>query len=469
MLSKSERTALKRLVAQNESRINWYDGCFPAQVEFLNDPAPLKAALCTRRAGKSFGVGVLIAKTAYENPGVSIGVVGLTRDSIKRIYFKDIMEVLDRKHKLGIVVNKTELSMTFPNGAVIYFAGADSNEEEMNKFLGQKFKLVVIDEASMYTTIDLRKLVYDIFEPAVADYQGQIIMIGTPSDYLRSLYYDVTNGNEAGWSLHKWTVYDNPYMEQQAKQLIARILERNPNAESTPGFRQHWRGEWVVDIGARVYKFDPDINTNLVEITSNYHHVLGIDLGYEDKTAFVVGAWSHYDQVLHIVHVEAESHLTLSQVEHKIKLLQAKYRIGTIVVDGASKQGVEELQTRFGMTLYRADKQGKKDFIELLNNDLLLKKLNLLPSKCTPLIEEWEALIWDEKAREKGKWEELKSCPNHCSDAALYMWRWCYNYAAIPKAALETEEDRMERQLIEKDSQKDDSEQYSISDFSGLA
>lgn len=468
-MSKSERAALKRLVAQDASKIDWFDGCFANQIAFLKDPAPLKAALCTRRAGKSFGIGVLICKTAYENPGVSIGVIGLTRDSIKRIYFKDIMEVLDRKYNLNITVNKTELSMTFPNGAVIYFAGADSNEDEMNKFLGQKFKLVVIDEASMYTTIDLRKLVYDIFEPAVADYQGQIIMIGTPSDYLRSLYYDVTNGNEAGWSLHKWTVYDNPYMQKQAEQLIARILERNPNAESTPGFRQHWKGEWVVDIGARVYKFDSAINCSPAQVNNGYQCVLGIDLGYEDKTAFVVGAWSHYDTVLHIVHVEAESHLTLSMVEERIKRLQVQYNIGTIVLDGASKQGVEELQTRFGMTLYRADKQGKKDFIELLNNDLLLKRLNLLPSKCTPLIEEWEALIWDDKAREKGKWEELKSCPNHCADAALYMWRWCYNYAAIPKAALETEEERMERQLIEKDSQNEHSDQFSISDISGLA
>ena len=29
------------------------------------------------------------------------------------------------------------------------------------------------------------------------------------------------------------------------------------------------------------------------------------DLGYEDDTAFVVGAWSHYDNVLHIVHAES--------------------------------------------------------------------------------------------------------------------------------------------------------------------
>ncbi len=467
MLTPQQRKQLQNLVARNQNKIKWYDDCFPEQRRFLEDKARLKAALCTRRAGKSMGVGVDICKDAMENPGVSIGVIGLTRDSIKRIYFKDIMSVLDRKYKLGIVTNKTELSMTFPNGSVIYFAGADASEEEMNKFLGQKFFKVVIDEASMYTTIDLAKLVYDVLRPAVADYDGQIVLIGTPSDYLNSLYHKVTDGRELGWSTHKWTWADNPHVNRQIAKQIAEDKLRNPEIESTAGFRQHYMGEWVVDLGSRVYKYNEKINSWPMADLKGYQYVLGIDLGYEDDTAFVVGAWSHYDQVLHVVHAESAPHLILSDVEQRIKRLQSTFKIATIVVDGASKQGVEELQTRFGLHFYRADKQGKKDFIELMNNDFYQRRLNLVPNCNTALIKEYESLIWDDKAREKGEWKESKTCPNHLADAALYMWRWCYNYAAIPKDKPETEEQRMERQMIEQDTSGEEKSIYDNSDMFG--
>lgn len=419
------------------------------------DPAPLKAALCTRRAGKSYGVGVDACKTAHENPGVSIGIIGLTRESIRKIYFKDIMEVLNRKYNLRMQLNKTELSYTFPNGSVIYFAGADANEEEMNKFLGQKFKKVFIDESSMYTTIDLRTLVYDILEPAVADYRGQIIMIGTPSNYLNSLYHEITDGREKGWSTHKWTCYNNPHVREQIFEQVARMKTRNPDIEKTPGFRQMYLGEWAVDLNALVYKYDSTKNSTHVDLPHGYHYVLGVDLGFDDHTAFVVGAWSHYDMQLHIVWAESAPGLRLDEVESTMKRLIDTFKVSTIVIDGAAKQSVETMQTRFKLPLERADKQGKKDFIELMNMDFYLLNINVLPGRCKALEDEWSELVWDAELKKKGIWEELKSKSNHATDAALYMWRWCYNYAAIPKSPPQTIEETMEQELEDKFRRED--------------
>jgi len=87
---------------------------------------------------------------------------------------------------------------------VIYLVGADSNEDERQKLLGQKFVLVVIDEAQAFG-IDLRQLVYGVLKPAVADYRGTIILTGTPGNPIKGLFFDVTNGREAGWSGHRWT------------------------------------------------------------------------------------------------------------------------------------------------------------------------------------------------------------------------------------------------------------------------
>jgi len=178
------------------------ESTFPQQRAFIEDPAKLKWALCTRRAAKSYSDGLALAKAALEHPDLSCLYIGLTRESAKRIMWKDVQ------------FNESELSAKFPNGSVIYLVGADSNEDERQKLLGQKFVLVVIDEAQAFG-IDLRQLVYGVLKPAVADYRGTIVLTGTPGNLIKGLFFDVTNGREAGWSGHRWITHDNPYMAEQ--------------------------------------------------------------------------------------------------------------------------------------------------------------------------------------------------------------------------------------------------------------
>ncbi len=456
-LTPAQRQALEALVRRQQSKIDWYGECFPEQRAFLEDPSRMKAALCTRRAGKSYGMGVLAIKTAQENPNAKVVIIGKTNQSVKGIYFDDIMATLKRKFGLNWELNRTEMIYRLENGAQIMFMGADADQDQMNKLLGQKFKLAILDEASMYANINLRDLVYKILRPALADLRGQMVMIGTPSDYLNSLYFDVTTEQEPGWAVHKWNAFDNPHMAAQVAEELEFMRSTNPRIDEDTGFKQHWLGQWVVNLSSRVYKYDEKSNSP-ARPSKHYQHVLGVDLGYEDDTAFVVGAWSHYDNVLHIVHAESAKGMLLDAVETRIKQLQSQYGIGIVTVDGAGKQFVETLQERFQMSLHKAEKVHKKDFIELMNTDFLMGRINVLHDKCAPLVKEWENLIWDEKWREKGEWKEARSCSNHAADAALYMWRWCYNFAAIPKDKPLSLEDQMEQNAVEKLQKEQDTE-----------
>ncbi len=461
-MSPKQRQALKALIKRSQSKPDWRSKCFPEQLKFIDDPARMKANICTRRAGKSVSAGFMAGRDASENPGVKIIIIGKTNQSVKGIYFDDIMPMVKKTFNLEWDLNRTEMIYRCSNGSQIMFMGADADQDQMNKLLGQKFKLAILDEASMYANINLRDLVYKILRPALADLKGQMVMIGTPSDYLNSLYFDVTTLQEPGWSVHRWTAFDNPHMVEQVKEELAFMRQVNPNIDQDTGFRQHWLGEWVVNLASRVYKYNKDSNKHFA-VPKGYQHVLGVDLGYEDDSAFVVGAWSHYDNVLHIVHAESATHLNLDQVELRIKALQARFNIGMITVDGAGKQFVQTLQDRFQMGLHSAEKVGKKDFIELMNTDFLMGRISVFDDKCAPLVKEWENLIWDEKAREKGEWKEARNCPNHAADAALYMWRWCYNYAAIPKAKPLSYEDQMEQDAVDKhDRQHEDFQIYDV-------
>ena len=437
-----ERERLAALVKARErvTKPVFLDPAFPHQTSFVADPAKLKAALCTRRAGKSYGAGSYLLKEAWENPGCTCLYIALTRQSAKNILWKDVLKTINRKLALGCKFNETELSCTLPNGSVIYLLGVDATEEEREKLLGQKYRLVVIDEAASYT-INLEELVYGTLKPAVADYRGTICLIGTPGNLKRGLFFDITNGKRAGWSLHRWSAFENPHIRDNWLAEIAELKAASPLIEETPLFQQHYLGRWVVDDSKLVYRYQPGRNdfANLPELPpSGWHYLLGIDLGYTDATAFVVGAYHDQSRVLYLVEALEETGLDISAVAARIKDYQARYSLDTLVVDGANKQAVEEMRRRHGLPLEAADKRGKADFIEQMNAEFIQGRIVLGPScvwnrQSQPgapgsLQEEYLGLIWDERALARGERKEHPNAPNHGADASLYLWKRAYQY-----------------------------------------
>jgi hypothetical protein len=124
--------------------------------------------------------------------------------------------------------------------------------------------------------------------------------------------------------------------------------------------------------------------------------------------------------------------MIIDDVAQKVRELDKIYNFTTMVVDGASKQAVQEIIQRHKLPLISTEKVGKRDYIELLNSDLTTQKIKILP-KAEALYEEWQSLIWDEKKKLQGIYVEHPSCKNHLSDAFLYAWRYIYNYTYRPK------------------------------------
>ena len=425
-----------RILAELERRKlrvpEWLDPDFPAQNAFITSPSRRKAVQCTRRAGKSYGAGIYACKEAYETPGVSVVIVGLTRDSVKRIFFKDILKVIDKKFDLEIKFNASDLTATLPNGSVIYLLGIDANPDDMNKLLGQKNKLVIIDEAAFFRQ-DMAKIVYEIIMPSLTDYRGTLALISTTSNLTDTLYHKITSDREPGWELFKWTAYENPHMAEQWDEEIKSLIKHNPAILETPMYKRMYLNEWHVDEDALIYRYNSTRNDHPEALyKESWNYVLGIDLGYNDATAFVVCAYSDYDPNLYVIETYKESGMIVSAVADKIKELSNKYEFQTMIVDNASKQVVEELKQRYYLPLIAAEKRDKRDFIELLNSDLITGNIKLL-AEAEDLIVEWKALVWDERQLLKGKHVEHPACPNHLSDAFLYAWRHVYNYSSKPK------------------------------------
>jgi len=426
------------------SQIQWFDPEFEAQNNFIKDPAKLKAAQCSRRSGKTMSAGIYLCKEAYENPGVSVLYVALTRDAAKRIFCKDILDVLNRKYNLRMQSNKTELTYTLPNGSVIYLVGADANPTDMDKMLGQKYKLVVVDEAAFYRQ-DMHKMVYEVLMPGTADYEGTICMISTTSDITQSLYYDITTDKEPGWSVHRWTASQNPYMREKWQNEIARLRKMNPNVDDLPRFKRMYLNQWYVDSESLVYKYNDLLHgIDALPEKKNWNYVLGIDLGWNDATAFTVGCYVDYEPTLYIIDTYKQTNMFISpkegvedppdkpSISTKIKKLEEQYgQFDAIVIDH-NKQIVEELRSRHGFDLTNAEKTDKRGAIELFNADLIMGRTKLLRYGTEGLRQEYSNLIWDPRKLQLGKYEEYAGVDNHLTDSATYMWRYCYNHAFTP-------------------------------------
>lgn len=411
---------------------------FPEQLAFVLDPSRYCAALCSRRAGKSVAAAGKLVRRCITDPGSKNLYVALTRGSAKSIMW-DILKEFCRKSAdiRGVEFLESELVARFPNGSMIRLFGADANKEQREKILGTAWSDIVVDESASFRS-DLRELIATYLRPSTSDKLGRISLIGTPGDFIgpedeRHLFYAVTTGDngtrdpEPNWSVHRWNTLDNPHMRAQWQQELAALP---PAFLRTAAYRNMYLGEWAVDLTRRVYRHDPshDVDTPPPGLTT---FCIGIDLGWDDPTAFVVGGWKPTDPTLYVLRAHKQKQMTLDKVAAEVQALLATYPNAALIIDGANKQAVETIRERYRLPLQAADKVGKADFIRSMNTDLEMGRIRLVRRDAQALADEWAALVWDKAARIP---TELATCPNHLADSALYMWRHSYAFLGKPAA-----------------------------------
>lgn len=431
---------LGELIRRRRIRERILGSAFPKQRAFIEDPSTLKAALCTRRAGKSEGAAFALYEKAFANPDSRCLYLALTRLQAKDIMWGKLKDInSERRLCLGVPkrgFNETELKITLPNRSTIKLSGADADSSEREKVLGQSYDLIILDECASFRS-DLRALVDSHLGPATVDRRGTIALIGTPGDFIgppdeRHLFYSVTMGEEPGWeSVHKWSAFDNPHVAANWAEKIAQIEKTKPLYKETAQYKNMYLGEWAIDESRRVYSVPEDrclVKAADVPV-SVVVQVIGLDLGFNDATSFTVVGWAPNDKTLYVLNSYKRTRWIFSQVAEELIRLQKLYPDAQIVVDGANKQGVEELSKRWGIRLIVTEKTAKRDFIRQMNSDFITGCIKIVSEDCEPLLQEYSQLVWDERSKSP---REKDSCQNHCADSALYAWRYARPYLEGP-------------------------------------
>lgn len=428
---------------------------FDRQLAFVDDPARNKAAICTRRAGKTMMWPRYCFIVALENPKSLIRIWGITRLRVKQLLWQEFVDVAAR-HKIRIKAHETELTMRLENGSEIRFVGADKDQSAQRK-RGDKTILEVILESQLFGPF-LRTLVEDVAEPCLFDMKGTMCMEGTPGPVPTGYWYYITGGSDisgqwdsegvlissgkdqerervgSGWSCHRWSLLDNPHLPHAAVELERLRKKRNWSIDS-PTYVREYLGRWVKDDGVLFYKFNEGRNTfslnQIIPWGPGWSHVLGWDLGARDDMALVAWGWHPQHREL----FEAGSWKEPgASAERVVEQMRAWEQLGmSFIAKVADTQGgglmtVNHVQNKLHVVFMPAKKSDKPEHVRLMNDDFAAGRIKV--QEGSELAMEYAGLPkdpdWDPFSGKPAA--EDSRFPNHCTDAGLYSWREAQNH-----------------------------------------
>lgn len=422
---------------------------FDKQLKFVLDPRPFKVAVCSRRAGKSVACAADLVDTARNFAQTVCLYITLARTSAKRILWPELIKIND-KYKLGATFDLIELSMTLPNGSVIYCTGA-KDASEIEKFRGLALKKVYIDECQSFRA-HLKELIDDVLVPALMDYDGSLILIGTPGPVPAGFFAEVSGATKKSdaqqiedseedvdfnWVRYHWTFFDNPHIAIKSKktheQVLRRALKMRGVDITDPSIQREFFGKWVLDANSLWIKYNSKLN-NFAKLdqTKKWHYILGVDLGFNDADALAVLAWGDHTNEIFLVEEVVTPKQDMTALVDEIKSLQKRYDFDKMVIDegGLGKKMAEEMRRRHHLPLQAADKARKQENVAFLNDAL---RTGRFKAKADSRFAQDSMLVeidWD-----KSKPDKVKVSDKYHSDiidAVLYGFREspAYTYEA---------------------------------------
>lgn len=479
---KKNQDAKKSLDVDARARIaRILDNANPVQRRFILDKSRYKSLRCPRRSGKSFSMTSQALYFGELKPFSRVLIISLTLKSTKENFWNGPggIKYQNHEYKLGLTFNETDCVWHHQNGSRGRLAGAETRADiEYLRGAAAEADVVLIDECKSFAPQLLFELIRDVIEPGLMTREGVLIMGGTPGNIpegefykatqlgirvdaldpnspFTAYLYDGTDREDDFWSLHTWTLQENEAKPGQWK-IAVRNKDKRKLSDTDPLWRREYLGEWVTDTTELVYSYakcklvgnvnwSPDVKDRknklgLPEELGPWRLVMGLDFGYEDMNAIVLAAYSDTVRELRHVYDFKQNHMTIDQFGKEIlHTIEIFGQPEAIVGDKGSLGGVlyvEELNSRFGLSIIEAEKREKTDHIELLNSDFYSGRIKIIPDSC--LEKELCGLQWDlskdskERLIRTGKLKEDPTCANHLCDAFLYLWRYCYHYWATP-------------------------------------
>lgn len=456
------------------------------------DQGPYISVVCPRRAGKTYMAAMLALITGEIKPYSLTLIISLNLKQLRRLYWTggaSGLHAINRKYKLNIEFHDSFIRWTHENGSIGYLLGTD-DAEQLEVIRGMEADLYIVDECKSFVPGNLDTLVDDIIEPQRATRKGRLLLIGTPGSVPAGAFWrgtcpaakdsqgrpylvgidenykplprvdawGRTPESDLLWSCHHWTLKDNTAVPHQWSEAL-RKKRAMGWGDDDPTWCREYLGHWAIggDRGL-VFRYSslkgggkvtwvPERTsgnpTGLPDEGAPWRLIGGLDYGYEDATALVLGGYSRRLGQLRVFWDHNQTHMLVSDLVALLHRVQDMFgSLDEIHADfgGGGSTLSNTLAQDYGFPIVRANKREKHDYLELVNDAMARGEVLIVEN--TPLESQLLTNAWKlpndrpetiaEMAR-KGRLFEDDAIPNDSTDAFVYMFRGSGHRYASPQ------------------------------------
>lgn len=360
-------------------------------------------------SGKSHGVVQKVVLKALSDWKLPRKVLWLRKvgATLKDSIVEDVKQCLISFGLWGICqYNKTDNTMTLPNGAVFLFKGMD-NPEKIKSI--KSISDVVMEEASEFTLDDYTQLTLRLRDKKHK--LKQIFLMFNPVSKLNWVYKSFFEpGVKLTDTLIRQSSYkDNKFQDDITKRNLEALAERNPAY-----YKIYALGEFATLDKLIFPKYDKRIiNKDEVKHLPSF---FGLDFGYvNDPSAFLHCKVDMNNRKLYIMEEYVKRGMLNNEIASMIKSLG--YAKETIVADSAEQKSIVEIRLS-GVERIVPAMKGKDSVLAGLQ--FLMQFDIVVDERCVKTIEEFDNYTW-KKDKATGEYmNEPVDTYNHSIDALRY-------------------------------------------------
>lgn len=262
------------------------------------------SVLAGRQSGKSHGgvLGLLLA--AASRARTNWIYVTSTYASCEKMAYRPAVLLNADLGLGGNCLGGNQLQITFPNGSVVYFMGADSDKTVERLRGTPNLAGIIIDEAGIYDPDRLRQMI-EAVRPGLRPLAGFLCVMGTPSRAgKQGTWYDITVNDH--FDQHRFDYRDNDRVPSFAdvERLIDEELAAMGLTRDSAYFKREYLALFEVDLAEKVYQLT---DKNLVDhIPECETHITGGDIGVSANDALVSLGWSDGERASDVYVVDQE-------------------------------------------------------------------------------------------------------------------------------------------------------------------
>lgn len=248
-----------------------------------------------RRVGGSYLLTVRAVEQCIRKPNAQVRYAAPTTKALRKIVSPNLRKVLaDCPPGMRPKWSTLEQEYRFPNGSILALAGCDAQRYE--DLRGTEADEIYMDEVGFIDELDY--ILNDVLLPQVQDTGGRVILVSTPPRSPTHPAVRLATEHMQAGQYFTCTVWDNPRKTRQEHEAFFKRLARGTPLDSfyrSSMFRREYLAEFIVDENLAVIpewtRERAELSTIEVPLPSAYDAYVGIDIGFRDGCAYVLGYW----------------------------------------------------------------------------------------------------------------------------------------------------------------------------------